>query len=97
MKRAQVNSLLHGRKIVIASQANYGNGEEYRFKVTDGGTVARFDHMQLMVAGYKVEPVGDCMVKISGYQETFFAMCEESKSDGVLASALGVAKETTSM
>jgi hypothetical protein len=79
IRAEQATGLLHGRKIAISAVANYGNGNEYRFKVKDGDGVARFDQVQLIMAGYKVEPLTDCMVRISGHQEVFYALCVEDQ------------------
>lgn len=96
VRAEQATSLLHGRKITISAVANYGNGNEYRFKVKDGDGVARFNQMELIHAGYRVEPQSECMVKISGYSEVIFAMCVEDQSAGVVAQAFQPAKDDKS-
>jgi zona occludens toxin len=97
VRAQQESGFLHGRKIAISAVANYGEGVEYRFKVKDGDGVARFSQMELIGMGYRVEPVSECVVKISGHQETLYAMCVEEQSPGVVAQAFQVPKENQSL
>lgn len=97
IRAAQSSSVLHGRKIVITAASDYGKGVEYVFRVDDGDNYARFDQKDLIQAGYKVQPVAECMVKISGYNEVFYAMCEGEKSVGVIAQAFQAPKDSNSL
>lgn len=97
LRAEQAKGLLHGRSITIAGIANYGAGDEYRFKVADGDQVARLSKGDLVRLGYTVDPVGQCVVRITGFSETVYAMCPGEKTAGVVAAAFEAPKDSTQL
>lgn len=97
LRSEQSKSFLHGRSISITGIANYGFGDEYRFKVADGDSVAHFSKGDLVRLGYTVAPIGDCIVRISGFSETLYAMCRGEKTAGVIAQAFEAPKDSTQL
>lgn len=77
---------------------SYNNGRfpkiQYRFTVNQGGNFTHLTSANLLTLDYTVDPVNECMVKVSGPDYNGVVLCKREDSQGFIEEMLGGSSDT---